>query len=79
MFALVNKAKYKELVSKCKQADQKELEEAYKIMAETTELVALRKENTTLREQVTKYKKMYADEVQKRIDLCEKLQDKTGA
>ena len=73
MFGLISKKKYTELETK-----YNELRNTYEGSIYTTAILErsksiLEMENKSIRKEITHWKQMYADEVQKRIDLCEKL------
>ncbi len=73
MFGLISKKKYTELETK-----YNELRNTYEGSIYTTAILersksVLEMKNKSIQKEITHWKQMYADEVQKRIDLCEKL------
>ena len=82
MFGLVSKKKYDELEARYRELKDNWSERCYAKILDAqayerlqTKVIDLQKENKSLQEQIAHWKQMYADEVQKRIDLCEKVQD----
>ena len=82
MFGLVSKKKYDELEARYREIRGNWSERCYAKILDAqayerlqTKVIDLQKENKSLQEQIAHWKQMYADEVQKRIDLCEKVQD----
>ena len=82
MFGLVSKKKYDELEARYREIRGNWSEHCYAKILDAqayerlqTKVIDLQKENKSLQEQIAHWKQMYADEVQKRIDLCEKVQD----
>lgn len=82
MFGLVSKKKYKRLeeqymeVKKIKRAEwEADLMNAEKYAILQEKFIDLHKENKSLQEQIAKWKQMYADEVQKRIEMAELMKN----
>jgi hypothetical protein len=78
MFGVVSKKKYKKLeeqYSKLKEIRRAEwdadLLSAEKYVRLQEIVIDLQKENKSLQERIAKWKQMYADEVQKRIEMAE--------
>ena len=82
MFGLVSKKKYKKLeeqyrkVKETKRAEwDADLMSAEKYLRLQEIVIELRKENKSIQEQISKWKQMYADEVQKRIEMAELIKN----
>ena len=85
MFGFVSQKKYNELEAQYRAAKSDWLAECYAKMFSVEDyarlqktVIDLQKENQSMQEQIAQWKQMYADEVQKRIDLCEKVQTIKG-
>ena len=82
MFGLVSKKKYKKLEEQYREAKETRREEWYAGLMDAEKyarlqekVIDLQKENKSLQEQIAKWKQMYADEVQKRIEMAELMKN----
>jgi len=73
MFFWVSRKKYKELEEKYNEANQKKQAEDLGMLIDSKSYIIIQEKVISLYKEVAKWKQMYADEVQKRIDLCEKV------
>ena len=81
MFGLVSKKKYDELEARYREIRGNWSEHCYAKILDAqayerlqTQVIDLQKEKQSMQEEIAHWKQMYADEVQKRVDLCEKVQ-----
>lgn len=82
MFGLVSKKKYKKLEAQYRELKETKRAEWYAGLMDAeayarlqAKVIDLQKENQSMQEEIAHWKQMYADEVQKRIDFCEKVQN----
>ena len=80
MFGLVSKKKYDELESRYRETRGNLSERCYAKILDMQayerlqkQVIGLQKEKQSMQEEIAHWKQMYADEVQKRVDFCEKL------
>ena len=82
MFGLVSKKKYKKLEEQYREVKETKRAEWYAGLMDAEKyarlqekVIDLQKENKSLQEQIAKWKQMYADEVQKRIEMAELMKN----
>ena len=82
MFGLVSKKKYDQLEDKYRNAKldwrvraQEKINDAQAYAVINLTVKELRKENKSLREEIAHWKQLYADEVQKRIEMAELMKN----
>lgn len=82
MFGLVSKKKYRELEEKCKDLSEELSSKRWEYRSRAREeidaleqLSCVMKQNVTLATELLKYKQKYADELQKRLELAERVKE----
>lgn len=82
MFGLVSKKKYDELEERYRKISSNWREHCYAKILDAQayvslqkEVIDLQKEKQSMQEEITRLKRMYADEVQKRIEMTELMKN----
>ena len=82
MFCFVSKKKYDELEARYRELKDNWSERCYAKILDAqayerlqTKVIDLQKENKSLQEQIAHWKQMYADEVQKRIEMAQLMKN----
>jgi len=89
MFGLVSKKKYRELEEKYRELEEKYRDRSEELSSKRWEsmrrareevealeqLACVMKQNATLQTELLKYKQKYADELQKRLELAERVKE----